>query len=781
MLGPYGAIAGSVIGASTSIADVALGDNKQLPLKISEDLKGLTNNLKRLLEMKVTQLKKSLDEMTKEIKSYETNEGSDELNDVLEKVDEIKKKAGESSSKDVKKLEDEMKQELETKIKKLKLKLPNKEKLKKALVTVDKLRKIASMGIDLYNQFKGQNDQLEEIDKAIEEAGEKMEMLKQFENEINDTIQPVLDEMAKNLKQVSDSLDSKSQVSLDITKWKVQSMLRDIKLQMKQVTHGFEIEETLERCMEKEEEAMSTLINIYDRIQNYYDQQTLGNYIADISSPNARKISIEDKKLAETVHNLEIAIRSNLVIKQYETTVAALKQTVFPFAHNYFKELKMSPEFEFEEKIEDLVEKTVKEVEKIKHKLIEYKIAIQNQDEYIHRGHFYSNYTSTEPFFVWSNQELVSRLLSGEEVTARSNIIQSPKDKDAIKFNLIEINFKTKNESMQQEINQILKGFKISAIHMGNSYYRSQNKIFTIISPSQKLFYSFEKDANGEPLDKNDVYIKIKNGDLMLSPYTLWKFRLVKSSKIPFSDLTGYKNQTNLELVGLGSYVESQMDVSGLEIDKYYEVDETLSDLDENQTKKASFRNKLKILSKKLFGHFKNRNEGLVRMGHVLNGYDVPKGNPRIDFTDNNNLIKSNGTIDLNTNLLLGQVLISKIYGPNKNLNLNHYVTPKQERDIELNEIYEKVLPALHIKNKMNCNQSKSYDKWPFYIFFCLVLTLIGAVFTRKSLKIKIFNCKLILLFPIIGYSRKSNSTKLDLVEKGFDKIDCDSKKGEFF
>jgi hypothetical protein len=54
--------------------------------------------------------------------------------------------------------------------------------------------------------------------------------------------------MKNNLDDVESALSTKSQVSRDVTKWQVQSTLRDIKLSMRKATKGFKVEDNLARC-----------------------------------------------------------------------------------------------------------------------------------------------------------------------------------------------------------------------------------------------------------------------------------------------------------------------------------------------------------------------------------------------------------------------------------------------------------------------------------------------------------------------------------------------------
>ena len=156
---------------------------------------------------------------------------------------------------------------------------------------------------------------------------------------------------------------------------------------------------------------------------------------------------------------------------------------------------------------------------------------------------------------------------------------KSPLDKDSIKFNLIEINLRTANETRQRILDNKLKRFKVRATHLGNSYYRYDKKYYVITCQSHSIEYSFEKDSMGLPVHRNSVYKKIKNGDLMLSPYAMWKIELLKmTSSISFDELTLFENEVDIELVGSGTYVTKGNE--NLRVERHYEpYDEDEDDL----------------------------------------------------------------------------------------------------------------------------------------------------------------------------------------------------------
>ncbi|GBN31375.1 hypothetical protein AVEN_12449-2 [Araneus ventricosus] len=567
-LGPIGAIAGTVIEATSTVGEsLALNNQHQtlnLPSDIVSAIATIGDQIKTTRNQKVAHLTKLLDEISEEIKK-----NPEDLNDIQGKISDIKdklEKVGENKDfKQVKMIESELKRELERKGEDLKVHSTDEKSLN-AWKVVGKIYQISQFGsllLDTYDKIKGDKEKVDVITDAIEKIEDEMKQLREYEEGIYDTIVPMLQEMENNMIVISDKLEDKSQVTLDVTKWKVQSTLKDMRLQIQRLTEGFEVKDDISRCIEKLDEVMTTLINIYDRIQSFQDQQNLANYIADISSVAASSISIRNQQLVNAINHLEWAIRSNIVLKQYKSAVDAFKQWVFPLVDHYIETPMLPSQLQLDTNIQDLVQNAMREIETIKQKLALYNTSVKNSDQYLQSAEFSSRYVSSQPFFVWKNEEyggIISNLLAGKKVILKADVKNSVPHKDAIKFSVINFYFRTKNETAQSLLSETLKGFDIRATHIGNSYYRYADKIFLITSDSVPISYSCETNDAGVPIRSNTVYSKLKSGDLLLSPYTLWEVKMINTTnKYSFHDLESYKNEIDLELSGFGSYVDANV------------------------------------------------------------------------------------------------------------------------------------------------------------------------------------------------------------------------------
>ncbi|GFT70513.1 uncharacterized protein NPIL_152991 [Nephila pilipes] len=586
-LSPIGKVVGLATGTATSITESLVLDKEvqtDVPKNKVLDLPLLKDQIKNIRTKKFAYFGDLLEQI-----SREANEHLEELGDLPLKINDLKNRLNDATENgfdltQIKTLEDELKQELNRKGEEMEveIKVSNKKGANalKVVKNFEQIAKLGSLFVDIINQKKDVEQRIDAINSAIQEEENKFHKLEEYEDQIYSTIAPMLQNIENYLDDVKSKLSSKSQVALDVTKWRVQSTLKDVKLQISNLIRQFEFSDTtLERSIEKLDEVMTTSINIYDRIQSYQKDQNLANFIADISSVAANNIYITDPNLNQAVNYLDVLIRSNLVLREYKVAINALKQWVFPFAHNYLEKSQLPSHFELDGNMDNAVSTAVEQIDKVRKKINLYKKFVTKNDEYKHTGEFSNRFISSKPFYVWRNEQYkseISKLLSGQEIALKADVRHSDPNKDAIKFSSVDINFKSENKTIQNQINNTLLGFDIRITHMGNSYYRYVDKIYLITSQNVTISHSFDKYDSAEPIRKNDVYDKIKLGNLMLSPYAMWKVQLINATnEIPFHELEIYKDKIDLELIGSGSYVDKVLNVI-VPIDNEYEAIETL-------------------------------------------------------------------------------------------------------------------------------------------------------------------------------------------------------------
>ncbi|GBN01101.1 hypothetical protein AVEN_198812-1 [Araneus ventricosus] len=332
-LGPFGAVTGSAIEATTSVVKSVVLDHEQQTQDISDivsNINSLGDGIKMIRSEKIVHLNKLFEEL-----SQIMTEHPEELGDLSSQVEDMKSRLSKINQnkydfKEVKTLESELRKTLERKEIDLKREdNSDKKKSINALAIVGKIKQLAQFGslfVDIYNRNRENEEKIDVLTEAIGKKENELEILREYEDKIYDTIMPMLQTMEIEIQEVTKKLEGKSHVSLDVTKWQVQNVLKDIKIQMLRLTGRFEVKDELARCIEKLEEAMTTLINVYDRIERHKDEDSLVDYIMNISSVSASSIPVRNSTLASAINHLDWSIRSNLVLKQYKTAVHAFKQ-----------------------------------------------------------------------------------------------------------------------------------------------------------------------------------------------------------------------------------------------------------------------------------------------------------------------------------------------------------------------------------------------------------------------------------------------------------------------
>ncbi len=378
----YGAAVSAVIGLGTQVAEPLVLDQESnqagqitLPEGIKNSLEASENFFINKKEKKIDYLNEQIDLLSQDIEKC-----PDKFEDTKSKIKDIKERLNAAKNEgtlDIRKvgaLEDELKGELKKKNLELKKEkqTPQLIKAKSVIDKFEKAGKVAGVSVDIYNKVKQNQNEIDQINEQIKQADQKIENLKNYETKIYNTMIPILDGMKNSIDDLEGQLGSKSQVALDVSKWQVQSTIKDIKLQMQQFTKGFQVKENLARCIEKLDEAMSTLIILYDRIQDCYQQEQLADYIANINSPFSLAINIEDEGLMNAINNPEIKIKSNILLGQFAMAKNAYTQWVFPFANLYLQEFNLLEHLELYNNLENLVSNAINQLEVIRTKVKEY-------------------------------------------------------------------------------------------------------------------------------------------------------------------------------------------------------------------------------------------------------------------------------------------------------------------------------------------------------------------------------------------------------------------------
>lgn len=440
---------------------------------------------------------------------------------------------------------------------------------------------LVNLSVKLFMKNKDNEEKLQAVNKAIVDVDLDMSFHGKQQKVIYDHLIPLIKQIEKVIMDYKAEVVNKNLAGLNVARWKIHSTIKDMKLVLKKFTTGYNIQEDLLYFSDKLLESMNTLNNVYERIQYYNEQKELSDYIVGLNTNQHTDLKVHNKTIYEALNQLDLIMRSNVVLDQFDAAISSFKQFTFPFADYYFEDSIVLSHSVQEKNLENLISIASHEVENFKHKLMQKRLLLHNSiDENIYEERFKSADRLSGPFFKWTNEKFkkpITDFLSGKEIILKADVLSSDLNKNAVKFNNIALNLRHVHSADDYVLYEKLKDFDINMKHFGNSYYRCGTKFYVIDSGSQSIYYSFE-EKNGEPRRKNEIYKKITNAQFILSPYATWSFQLKSPLNVSFTELDEFVGNVDLELEGYGQYVLDREDnICNRNLKKHYNVDDTIS------------------------------------------------------------------------------------------------------------------------------------------------------------------------------------------------------------
>lgn len=418
---------------------------------------------------------------------------------------------------------------------------------------------------------------------------------------IKKKLMPMFAQMQQTVINMTSSLENKTAVELDVTAWKIQSIVGDVKSLLSQMAAGTTLEQDMVRNAEKIGETFACIIKIYDRIQSYQDQAKFAEYLANIQSPSS--LDITDKRLRDVVLQVKLVIQTNLVMDQYQIAIHSFKQHQFPFAHIHLATFDLPTGLEAND-TKTIVTRAVEEVSYLQelNKFLAISIGKFDRDVFGDIDFNSNDGSIAVPFYTFKSREYkkeVRRLFKGEEVTINADI-RYAFNQNAVKFNKIGIDFKFVDgeADKQSDLNAVLENFGIRMTMVGHNYYQCEGKFYYLaVDDTLVIEYSFKRNQDGKPVKYNEVFRKLDGKNYFLSPYAIWKVQIVKilddfpsnkttDTRIGFNALNKFERDSiNIELFGRGQYLRGDAEISKEvctdEIKKFYFTDDFTKELDD--------------------------------------------------------------------------------------------------------------------------------------------------------------------------------------------------------
>jgi hypothetical protein len=409
---------------------------------------------------------------------------------------------------------------------------------------------------------------LKEVNLQINETKKLFMRLHLIDEHLKNYQSDLLEKMSNELHELDNSAEIAS--FLDIKKFKIEKYLSFFKNEL--ATLKGEIKEFAEiyHTITRVEKAIATMLDIYNRIDHFKEQHEFVNFIFNITREEKNHGNQFGKEYKNQILDLKNEIQMNIIKERYEVALEAFKHWSFPFFCEYKKKLDLSPR-SYAKNLKTLLETIRNDQDQL-----------TLYDNYMFPSFSFENEFA---FFKWSSKQYgfdMRRLLSGETATFYADIRKSEVSQkfDAIKFCtlylLIEIKEESPRTSKHNELTSLLTSqFYIELVHTGESNYKFNGRYYSIESyfkseEKLKLISQYGCKTGEKCENMNASFKKMAKSKPMLSPYTLWQFRIysIDSTKRAINhqmlekirDLALVKDkEIIISLNGYGQYVSAEL------------------------------------------------------------------------------------------------------------------------------------------------------------------------------------------------------------------------------
>lgn len=374
----------------------------------------------------------------------------------------------------------------------------------------------------------------------------------EIEGNIVEVVEYIYDVILRNFRQVEQivndtiqQLMSKTSVELSISKWHVQNAIRDMGGFFRNVANDSSINEILIRSIEKLDENVATLIDLYERIFQF---ELMMNTTINF---DGQKSPVNDALL-----NLRHAIQRNRILEHFEITMRTLEHHHFPISRSLLTQFKLPPELELDD-IETVVQMAMERTERLIEKIRFMNLSIGKFKQLTIVRDDFKDGGRHGPFYKWRSGTFPhANFLQGNEITAETYVSWAEADVDILKLNTILIRLRAYPSAFDVNLQNVLQDFGVIMTMNSWQDYRCNKEVYRFpIGDDIVLSHSFAMNSDGHPVIANQLHEMIRFSGI-LSPYTTWKLQLTHPNN-DFSKLNEF-NQTEIaiELIGQGQYFQ---------------------------------------------------------------------------------------------------------------------------------------------------------------------------------------------------------------------------------
>lgn len=438
---------------------------------------------------------------------------------------------------------------------------------------------IANSGFDvarIIRQYSNDQPMLDQVENASKQHNGSFQEMAVYEEHLHRMFKPLFKQIVEHSESLGSNLKTQTEFEWHIPQTNFKSYARKCISIVQKLTQYFLIEDDEFILMLTElQELLTTLVDAYDKIEELRYRMPVADFMGKLSGVEC--LTANDPDTCNSFKKTSKSIRRNELVRDFAQVFAAYKQASFPFGASRMQLLNASHLLLCTAPNEKVSKLLRSGLETMRDDLMASSLSTQNhQDVDVVFTKFSSQFISTQPFFVWPNDQYshqIAELLSGERVTLVASV-SAPYVKNAAKFHWVALNITSKDQDVARQVHSLLKHFRVEMVRSGESYFRCNSAIYAIGGGDLNFTTSFERDVKGEFVTENRVHRKLSMSDVSLSPYNLWKFKLVSTSqedhKAIFAILSLLANKVDLELVGEGNYVAEDAAICKTDLQRSY-------------------------------------------------------------------------------------------------------------------------------------------------------------------------------------------------------------------
>jgi hypothetical protein len=440
---------------------------------------------------------------------------------------------------------------------------------------------VFSSGVEIAKtilQYIDDEAKLEQVISAVEKNNLNFKEMEVYERSLQQDFKPLVEQMVASFDSLKSNMDTQNAMELLMQRLDLKSYARKCILIVQKLTEDFtEKDEGFARILTDLHDLLDTIIDAYEQIEELRLRVRLTDFVGRMSGVAC--ISSKDPEACNAQQRTVYSIKTNEIVGEFAHVFAAYQLVSFPFGAAKTNLLKANYLSLFSAPKDTVVNLLGNALTTIKNDLSDSSTTAQKHlDSDVIFTKFSSRTKTARPFYVWPNAKYshtIAELLSGKQVSLMASASQAGM-RNAAKFRWLALNINSNDEYTRIRLNELLQNFHVEMVRSGDVCLRCGGSTYIVGDAGLNFTVSYEHDDEGHFAMENSMYKKVRKGDVPLSPYGLWKFKLIPNSytslrpKYMFAMLWLLSKKADLELIGKGSYVAEGASICDSDLSRVY-------------------------------------------------------------------------------------------------------------------------------------------------------------------------------------------------------------------